>query len=334
MLLHPRSARRALRHHFETRSRGQSLVEFALVLPLFLMFVAAALDLSRVFYANITLNNAAREGAMYAAQEPDLYVENAACDPATNNVVCRVQFESRDSMISVAATDIDMTCSVSGCPGQAGSLVTVEVRGSFNLVTPLLSAVFGGQTLNLTSRATAQIEYFPDPASITPPPGPVAEFTADDTSIDAGDTVTFDSSASTGDPTAWNWDFNGDGLVDSVEENPTFEYPTAGTYTVTLTVINATSVDTKVRTDYIVVALGSGGPVVTPPPPPCTNPPNLIGLTPGQAADALSAAGFSLTSPQSTLISGQKNKVQAQNIDHTQCVDAATTTIIYFWRPL
>lgn len=332
MLLSPRSPRRAHRRHLETRSRGQSLVEFALVLPLFLMFVAAALDLGRVFYANITLNNAAREGAMYAAQEPDRFVDNAPCDPATNNVVCRVQFESQDSMVQVAAADIDVTCSISGCPGQAGSLVTVEVRGSFNLVTPLLSVVFGGQTLNLTSRATAQIEYFPDPAAITPPPGPVAEFTADVTSIIAGAVVTFDSSASTGNPTAWNWDFNGDGSVDSTDQNPTYVYLTAGTYTVTLTVINATSVNTKVRTDYIVVAPGSGPPPPPPPTPtPCSNPPNVIGQTPGVAQDNLRNAGFQVTSA-GDLTSGPKNKVQAQDPDHTQCLDAGSTVRIH-WRP-
>lgn len=332
MLLHPRSARRALRRHIEARSRGQSLVEFALVLPLFLMFVAAALDLGRVFYANITLNNAAREGAMYAAQEPDLYVDNAACDPATNNVVCRVQFESRDSMVQVAATDIDMTCSISGCPGQAGSLVTIEVRGSFSLVTPLLSVVFGGQTLSLTSRATAQVEYFPDPTSVTPPPGPVAEFTADVTSVLVGAVVTFDSSASTGTPTAWNWDLNGDGTVDSVDEHPTYVYLTPGTYTVSLTVINATSVDTKVRTDYIVVASGSSAPPSAPPSvAPCSNPPNVIGQTPGVAQDNLRNAGFQVISA-GDLTSGPKNKVQAQDPDHTQCLDAGSTVRIK-WRP-
>ena len=59
-----------LRAHHRSRTLGQSLVEFALVLPVFLLFFAAALDLGRVFYANITLNNAAREGAFQAAITP------------------------------------------------------------------------------------------------------------------------------------------------------------------------------------------------------------------------------------------------------------------------
>ena len=75
-----RSPRAALRRHLRTRSRGQSLVEFALILPLFLIFVAACLDLGRVFYANISLTNAAREGAMQAAAKDGTFVQNGACD--------------------------------------------------------------------------------------------------------------------------------------------------------------------------------------------------------------------------------------------------------------
>src|SRR3982751_324375 len=62
------------------KSRGQSLVEFALVLPVFLVFLAAALDLGRIFYANISLNNAAREGAFEASKHPQPFGAGQACD--------------------------------------------------------------------------------------------------------------------------------------------------------------------------------------------------------------------------------------------------------------
>ncbi len=79
------------------RTRGQSLVEFALILPIMLVFLAAVLDLGRVFYATITLNNAAREGAFAAASNPDSFDAGQPCNTATNMVVCRVQLESKDS---------------------------------------------------------------------------------------------------------------------------------------------------------------------------------------------------------------------------------------------
>jgi len=47
--------------------RGQSLVEFALVLPIFLLIMLFAIDFGRVFSAWISLNNLARIGANLAA---------------------------------------------------------------------------------------------------------------------------------------------------------------------------------------------------------------------------------------------------------------------------
>jgi Flp pilus assembly protein TadG len=47
---------------------GQSLVELALVLPLFVLLLFGAVEVARLAYASIEVNNAARAGASYAAQ--------------------------------------------------------------------------------------------------------------------------------------------------------------------------------------------------------------------------------------------------------------------------
>jgi PKD repeat protein len=56
---------------------------------------------------------------------------------------------------------------------------------------------------------------------------------------------------STGSPTSWNWNF-GNGNT-SVLQNPSASYFTPGTYTVTLTVSNASGSNTLTRTQYISV---------------------------------------------------------------------------------
>lgn len=47
----------------ESRSRGQSLVEFAVVVPLFLLLLFALIDFSRLAFTYISLSNGAREMA-------------------------------------------------------------------------------------------------------------------------------------------------------------------------------------------------------------------------------------------------------------------------------
>jgi hypothetical protein len=322
-----------MRRHIRTRTLGQSLVEFALILPIFLLFVAAALDLGRVFYATITLNNSAREGVFQAAKTPDQYVAGQPCDQPTNKVVCRVINESLGSMVAIEPADIDMTCSMSGCPKAAGSFVTVDVHGGFTLVTPLLAAFFGGQELELTSSATAQIEYLPDPNTMSPPPPPVAAFTASDWTIDEGGSVDFDSTASTGDPTGWQWDFDGDAFMDSIEQNPqSVVFSTAGTYTVTLSIVNLSGVSSVQHTITVAGPTPEPGATPTPAPTPaCVYPPDVIGKKPSDAEILMAKAGFTNVTTFGDLTAGPVNKIQAQDPDHTQC-RALTTAVLLHYR--
>jgi Flp pilus assembly protein TadG len=52
-------------------SRGQSLVEFAIVIPVFLFLVVALFDVGRYVVAQNALANAAREGARLAVVNQD-----------------------------------------------------------------------------------------------------------------------------------------------------------------------------------------------------------------------------------------------------------------------
>ena len=48
---------------FHNRREGQSMVEFALILPLLVLFIGGIFELGRAFLAFIAITNAAREGA-------------------------------------------------------------------------------------------------------------------------------------------------------------------------------------------------------------------------------------------------------------------------------
>lgn len=331
-----------LRRHRRGQSRGQSLVEFAIILPIMLVFLAAIIDLGRVFYATVTLNNAAREGAFQAALDPNSYQEDQACNTATNLVVCRVQLESKDSGISIAATDIDLTCSISGCPEQAGSTVTVDVAGQFQLVTPLLSFIFGGQTIPMGASATAQLEYLPTPNTATLPPPPVAQCVAVPQTGPAPLVVDFSGATSSGSPTDWSWDF-GDGNTAVGSSTVTHTYTTAGSYIATLTAINLAGTDTD-TCSIVVTSVATATPTPTSttaatptptptptPAPTCAYPPNVIGQAPGTASANIINAGFNVVM-NNTLTNGAKNKIQAQNPDHTQCLSPGST-ITLFYRP-
>lgn len=160
------------------RSLGQSLVEFAIVLPVFLVILSAAIDLGRMTYARITIANVAREASFQAAQTPTSYVAGQACDTSTNLVICRGVLESKGSVVTVNPADITLTCSPSNCSAAMGNTVTVTAVGRFTLLTPVMAAFFGGSTVTFSSSATNQINALPPSATGAPTPTPTAAPTA------------------------------------------------------------------------------------------------------------------------------------------------------------
>jgi Flp pilus assembly protein TadG len=144
------------RYRRRSRSRGQSIVELALILPVLMLLVASTLDLGRMFYSQVTITNAAREGAYEAAYQPTSFVSNGNCDKTTNRVMCRVLSEAKGSFVQVAKADVSLACSPS-CAKAIDNTVTVTVLGHFKLLTPIMAPFLGGSDVVLTSTATAQI---------------------------------------------------------------------------------------------------------------------------------------------------------------------------------
>ncbi len=66
-------------HPKTKKHRGQSVIELSLTLPLLLMLVLALIEMGVVFGSYISLANATREGAVFAAMHPEL------TDPANDD---------------------------------------------------------------------------------------------------------------------------------------------------------------------------------------------------------------------------------------------------------
>lgn len=263
----------AIRARIRRQSRGQSVVEFALLLPIFMLFFVAVLDLGRMSGAQIAVTNAAREGAFQAAKTPTDFTKLSGCpaDGATNRVYCRVKLESSGG-VTILPGDVTVVCSHPTCATGIGSTVTVSVDGHFQLFTPLMGVFFGGQDVTFTASSTQQRETLPvSGASATPTASPspsaspsaapsasasVAPSTAPCTLPSAGFTyttspksdkapvsllVTDTSTSIACGMSSWFWDF-GDNTTSTVQ-SPTsggpHVYRVKGTYTITLIVTNA-----------------------------------------------------------------------------------------------
>lgn len=120
------------------RSRGQGLVEFAISLPVVLLMILFGIDFGRVFLGWLTLTNAAREGANFAALNPQ----------AWSPVNASVQAEYRRL---ITAESAGINCALPNpLPDPTfpngddiGSPAVVEITCEFSLITPLIGGILG-----------------------------------------------------------------------------------------------------------------------------------------------------------------------------------------------
>jgi PKD repeat protein len=223
-----------LRRHHAAASRGQSLVEFALVLPVILFLTLIALDFGRVYLGYINLQNMARIASNFAANNPEAW--GASPDLAD-------QDRYRNQILADATTSNCQLPQVGGSPvvpdpvfvdgdgdGDAtdlGDRVSVVLRCTFGVITPGISNVLG------SSVAVSASAEFPVKAGMSgvasggagPIAGnpPNAAFTADGTVSPGSITVvgpTVDvefRDTSGGNPTGWAWNF-ADGVTSTAQD--------------------------------------------------------------------------------------------------------------------
>jgi PKD repeat protein len=234
--------------------RGQSLVEFALILPAMLFLSLIVLDFGRVYLGWINLQNMTRAASNFAANHAEAWL--APLDPA--NAATITQY--RNQVINDAAkTNCVLTPAVPQDPTftdgngdltttEIGDRATVQLTCTFTLITPIISNIVG-KNLLVSSSAMFPVKSGTF-ASAGGGTAPTANFTASPTTTTTGTNIAFTDS-STGSPTTWAWTF-GDGGTSSVQ-NPVHPYGSPGTYTVALTATNASGSNTLTKTNYITI---------------------------------------------------------------------------------
>jgi Flp pilus assembly protein TadG len=117
------------------REPGQSLVEFALGLLVFLLMVFGIFEFGRAIYTYSVVAHAAREGARVGAVRPTPGVAAAA---------------ARDAAIGVSIVAVETITPDS---------VIVQASTTFTAVTPLIGAALpeGGLTLRTTARQFREV---------------------------------------------------------------------------------------------------------------------------------------------------------------------------------
>ena len=157
-------------------SHGQALVEFALVLPIFLLMFFGLIDIGRVVYLQNAFNEAAREGARYGSVEQWAFNCPASVPLAQQDRYKCTQQVALDR-IAGAPAFVDQSpnvhCSTNGDPGgsgdvaasacRAGYLLRVVVKTpaspaaqQFRFFTPIIGNLIGPVTISGQAQVVVQ----------------------------------------------------------------------------------------------------------------------------------------------------------------------------------
>lgn len=124
--------------HSSRRPRGQALVEFALIAPVFFLVLFAIIEAGRFMFYYETLHNATREGARYAIVNGANSLMCPTGPPAPNSVPCDpagddVRDRVRAAAFGVLGNGVVVTPTwlSGGLPGNNARGMTVNVTATF-----------------------------------------------------------------------------------------------------------------------------------------------------------------------------------------------------------
>jgi Flp pilus assembly protein TadG len=129
----------------EDRSRGQALVEFALMVPIFFLLVFGLIDLGRAVYVNNAMSQAAREGGRWGSVQA-----RSATEAGRDEIAAYIA----ERMTAVPDATVSVTCIEAlpsvGC--RINDILIVEVSAELQMITPIIGQIVGQLDLSSTSQ--------------------------------------------------------------------------------------------------------------------------------------------------------------------------------------
>lgn len=160
-----------------SESRGQALVEFALVIPIVMLVMVGLFDLGRVVFVNNSLSDGARNGARHAATDPRGAAYCANVDEAVRSAIRGQPLSTYTvSLVTIDGDgnplDTYVVCQ-NGANGAGratmiadrevtpGDRVTVELQADVDLAVGFVAQAAGQSTFNLRAESTMQVTFAP-----------------------------------------------------------------------------------------------------------------------------------------------------------------------------
>lgn len=147
-----------------TKQSGSTVVEFAIIAPVFLLLLIAVIELSMMYFASLTMQHAVRESTRYAITGQN------NLDPNTSNqqryqAVLRQLRDSSMGMYEQVNPVISVNGSTSvnaGMFGAPGDIIVISVDCTWQFVTPMVATFFKDGKAHFIVATTMRNESYND----------------------------------------------------------------------------------------------------------------------------------------------------------------------------
>ena len=139
---------------------GNSMVEFALVSPLFFLLVFGVLDYGRLFYIQETLQYAMRQAGRYAVTGQNMGgTRGAAITQVAENAAAGLINSGNINSVLITSVNSSGNTQTNNA-GSSGQEMTITMVSNLKLITPGIAAFFPNGTYTFTNSVTFRNEPF------------------------------------------------------------------------------------------------------------------------------------------------------------------------------
>jgi len=138
--------------------RAQTLVEFALIFPIFIFLILGFFDIGRAVFNFASLSNSVREATRYAIVNTTAINADAAPDYSD------LKQKISDYSFGILASDIDVTVSIDTIKDPTGTVdirdkISIAATYTFVPVTPGIKQILGdGNGIPIVAQSTMLLE--------------------------------------------------------------------------------------------------------------------------------------------------------------------------------
>lgn len=150
------------------RKRGQSVAEVAVAFPVLLLLISGLLDLGRLYYAYVALEDATGEAALFLAVNPE-------CETSADGAICadpnNAFFRARNAggttgVIDFSTITTNITYTDDEYPANGardiGDTITVTMEYPFEFLTPIMPKISGANPITLRAISSQVVVQNPD----------------------------------------------------------------------------------------------------------------------------------------------------------------------------